>query len=536
MKKRVVIGLLGSRKDAGSGSERWKKWRPTVALCQHKDLPISRFELLHMPDDAALCHRVAEDIAKVSPKTEVRPVCLRFEDPWGFEEVYGRLHDFARAYRSNPEREEYLVHVNVGTHVARICLFLLTESRHFPGRMIQSVPPVRSKKGACGDYHIIDLDLSQYDRIASRFALDRQDALSFLKSGINTRNRAFNRLVERIEQVALASRAPILLTGPTGAGKSLLGRRVYELKMARGLITGDFVEVNSATLRGAAAMSALFGHVKGAFTGAIQARQGLLRAADGGIFFLDEIGELGLEEQAMLLRALEEKTFLPVGSDREVKSDFLLIAGTNHDLQADIEAGRFREDLLARINLWTFHLPSLCERPEDIEPNLDYELDRCTELTGTRVSFNKEARKLFLQFATSPEARWRGNFRDLNGAVTRMGTLAPGGRISNAIVREEIERLHAAWRSATSEAPDGLLHEVLESARIAELDRFERVQLTDVLQVCRSALTLSEAGRTLFAASRKRKTTQNDANRLRKYLARYGIDWRDLQRRAEIAT
>ena len=528
MRKRVVIGLLGLRKDAGSGNERWKKWRPTVALCQHKDLPISRIELLHVPDDVGLCHRVAKDIAKVSSKTEVRPVCLNFKDPWGFEDVYGTLHDFARAYRFNPEKEDYLVHVNVGTHVARICLFLLTESRHFPGRMIQSVPPVRSKKGACGDYQIIDLDLSKYDRIASRFALEQQDALSFLKSGINTRNRAFNRLIERIEEVALASRAPILLTGPTGAGKSLLARRAYELRKARGLVTGNFVEVNSATLRGAAAMSALFGHVKGAFTGAIQERQGLLRAADGGILFLDEIGELGREEQAMLLRALEEKTFLPVGSDREVKSDFLLIAGTNHDLQADIEAGRFREDLLARINLWTFRLPSLCERPEDIEPNLDYELDRCTELTGTRVSFNQQARKLFLRFATSPEALWRGNFRDLNGAVTRMGTLARGGRISAAIVKEELGRLLAAWSPITSETQDALLHEVLEPAQMAELDRFERVQLTDVLQVCRAARTLSEAGRRLFAASRKRKTTQNDANRLRKYLARYAIDWRNV--------
>ena len=223
MRKRVVIGLLGLRKDAGSGNERWKKWRPTVALCQHKDLPISRIELLHVPDDVGLCRRVAKDIAKVSPKTEVRPACLNFKDPWGFEDVYGTLHDFARAYRFNPEKEDYLVHVNVGTHVARICLFLLTESRHFPGRMIQSVPPVRSKKGACGDYQIIDLDLSKYDCIASRFALEQQDALSFLKSGINTRNRAFNRLIERIEEVALASRAPILLTGPHGGRQVAAG-------------------------------------------------------------------------------------------------------------------------------------------------------------------------------------------------------------------------------------------------------------------------------------------------------------------------
>ena len=120
-------------------------------------------------------------------------------------------------------------------------------------------------------------------------------------------------MIDRIEQVAIRSKAPILLTGPTGAGKSQLAKRIYELKLARHQIKGAFVEVNCATLRGDAAMSALFGHVKGAFTGAASNRAGLLRAANGSIVFLDEIGELGLDEQAMILRAIEDKRFLPVG-------------------------------------------------------------------------------------------------------------------------------------------------------------------------------------------------------------------------------
>src|SRR4030095_7720389 len=130
--------------------------------------------------------------------------------------------------------------------------------------------------------------------------------------------------------------------------KSQLARRIYELKKARHQVTGAFVEVNCATLRGDAAMSALFGHVKGAFTGALKDRAGLLRAADGGVLFLDEIGELGRDEQAMLVRALEEKRFSPFGSDVEVSSDFQLIAGTNRELLPAVREGRFREDLLAR--------------------------------------------------------------------------------------------------------------------------------------------------------------------------------------------
>ena len=140
-------------------------------------------------------------------------------------------------------------------------------------------------------------------------------------------------------------------------------------------------------------MSALFGHRKGAFTGAAADRPGLLRAADKGVLFLDEIGELGLDEQAMILRAIEEKTFLPVGADKEVASDFQLIAGTNRDLGEAVAAGRFRDDLFARLNLWTFALPALRDRREDIEPNLDYELDRFAEREGSRVSFNSEARR-----------------------------------------------------------------------------------------------------------------------------------------------
>lgn len=524
MKPIVVIGFLGSTLDASKfGPSRWLKWRPTVSLVMHEDLRVDRLVLLHGARHQRLADYVAGDIADVSPETLVEPHLVEFDDAWDFEEVFGKLLDFARAYPFDPEVEDYLVHITTGTHVAQICLFLLTEAHYLPGRLLQTQPARGTGDPVPGSWNVIDLDLSRYDSIATRFAAESAESASFLKSGIETRNEAFNRMIDEIEQVAGRSRAPILLMGPTGAGKSQLARRIHELKKLKRQVVGPFVEVNCATLRGDSAMSALFGHRKGAFTGAAADRPGLLRSADGGVLFLDEIGELGLDEQAMILRAVEDKRFLPVGSDKEVATDFQLIAGTNRDLGHAVREGTFRDDLYARLNLWTFTLPGLAERREDIEPNLDYELDRHAEGEGERVTFNKEARERYIAFATSCEARWSGNFRDLAASITRMATFAPKGRIDAATVSAEIERLRRLW-SGASEGDDGLAA-VLAPDVLAAIDPFDRVQLSFVVATCRQSASLSQAGRTLFAASRARKASSNDADRLRKYLARFGLEF-----------
>jgi transcriptional regulatory protein RtcR len=455
---------------------------------------------------------------------------MAMKDPWDFQEVYETMYDWARSYPFDPEREDYLIHLTTGTHVAQICWFLLNEARHVPARILQTSPPRGSGRGntPAGEYSIIDLDLSKYDRLATRLALEQEQTLDFLKSGIGTRNEAFNQLIGQIEKVALRSTHPVLLTGPTGAGKSLLASRIYELRRQRAGLSGRFVEVNCATLRGDQAMSALFGHKRGAFTGAQTDRPGLLKEADHGLVFLDEIGELGADEQAMLLRAVEDKTFFPLGSDKMVHSSFQLIAGTNRDLRVEVVRGTFREDLLARINLWTFALPGLAGRREDIPANVDYELERLSRMEGKVVRFNKEARDRFLKFARSPEATWSANFRDLNAAVTRLATLAPRGRITETCVEAEIQRLQDTWhggRPASAGVVEAGAPGVLSLEERAQWDPFDLVQLDHVLGVCRQSASLSEAGRKLFAVSRQAKARANDADRLKKYLARFGLDW-----------
>ena len=517
----VVLSLFGPRLDAGRGKRRWRKWRPTVSIAQHNDLPVTRLEVLYPAAFADGATFIKGDIEEVSASTKVGLFPIEMDDPWSFEEVYEALFDFVRSYPFDPAREDYLVHITTGTHVAQICLFLLCESRHLPGRLLQTTPP--PKEGASpGAYVITDLDLSRYDRIASRFEKERADDVALLKAGIQTRNEMFNRTIERIERVALASSAPILLTGPTGAGKSELARRIFHIKKHRLQVRGELVEVNCATLKGDNAMSALFGHERGAFTGAIQARTGLLRRANGGLLFLDEIGELGLDEQAMLLRALEEKRFLPLGADRESSSDFQLIAGSNRNLKERVAQGQFRHDLLARINMWTFRLPSLVERREDIEPNLEFELENVGLRMRRNVTISKEARQQFLEFALSSVATWDGNFRDFIASISRMATLAPGGRITESVVAEETQLLLDAWKPSTGHDEVAAF---LGDDQADKIDRFDRVQLAEVLRVVKTSRSLSAAGRSLFAVSRTKRRSVNDADRLRKYLARFGLDF-----------
>ncbi len=149
------------------------------------------------------------------------------------------------------------------------------------------------------------------------------------------------------------------------------------------------------------------------------------------------------------------------------------------------------------------------------------ELDRYTQTNSTRVRFNAEARAAYTTFATSAGAEWTGNFRELSASVSRMATLSDGGRISESVVHAEIHRLRESWRPTQGSALDG----VLSAVQIQALDLFDRLQLQSVLGVCRRSTSLADAGRKLFAATRTRRATQNDSDRLRKYLARFDLDW-----------
>jgi len=525
----TVISILGLRLDHGGlGNKRWLRWRPNMSILMHHEFPVHELVLIYHESEQTLLDLTVADMSELSPETTVITYCVDYKDAWDFGDVYSQLRDIVSLHPIDPENNNYYTHITTGTHVAQICMFLLTEANYIPGKLLQTSP---NQSGPDGSYQVIDLDLSCYDQIASRFEQEAEVGVAYLKGGIETRNTAFNLMMTQLEQVSIRSSAPILLTGPTGAGKSRLAERIYELKQQRGQISGELVDVNCATLRGDNAMAALFGHVKGAFTGALHERPGLLRRADKGLLFLDEIGELGLDEQAMLLRAIEDKVFLPMGADKSVSSDFQLIAGTNRNLFEAVRESEFREDLLARINLWVYEMPSLKDRIEDLDPNIDYELQHFTRLAGHKVNFNKAAREQYLVFAHSAEASWRANFRDLNSSITRMSTLATGGRITETLVAQEIQRLKHDWtghQATKAHDPQQVLKEVLAEDTLADIDLFDQVQLAEVITVCRSSKNMAEAGRKLFNVSRTKRASNNDSHRLRTYLQKFGLVFGEL--------
>src|ERR1700728_71209 len=221
------------------------------------------------------------------------------------------------------------------------------------------------------------------------------------------------RLKSVLEQVSLVAPtdSTVLILGETGTGKELIARAIHDLssRSAR-----PFIRVNCAAIPPALIISELFGHEKGAFTGALQRRQGRFEAAHGGTIFLDEIGELPMETQIALLRVIQEREFERVGSSHPISVDVRIIAATNRDLEADVTAGTFREDMFYRLNVFPIQMPSLRERMDDIPLLGEYLIERYAKKAGKKISRIKEGTIATLQGYECP-----GNVRELQNVIER---------------------------------------------------------------------------------------------------------------------
>jgi two-component system nitrogen regulation response regulator NtrX len=241
-------------------------------------------------------------------------------------------------------------------------------------------------------------------------------------------SRAVKGVIERIEKVAPTG-ARVLITGENGTGKELVARAIHTLSPRA---KQPFVEVNCAAIPTELIESELFGHMKGSFTGAFADRAGKFELADGGTLFLDEVGDMSLSAQAKVLRALEEGVISRVGSGKTVPVDVRVVAATNKDLRAEIAAGRFREDLLYRLNVVPIEVPPLRARRADVPQLVEHFVARLTDRGGLEAKgLDPEALKRLAAYD------WPGNIRELRNAVERLLILAPGPAITLA----DVERI-----------------------------------------------------------------------------------------------
>ena len=295
--------------------------------------------------------------------------------------------------------------------------------------------------------------------------------------GIVTVSPQMQRLFELIRRVARTD-ASVLVRGETGTGKELVARAVHELSPRK---NKPFRAINCATLTPELLASELFGHVKGAFTGAVKDRRGLFRAADGGTLFLDEVAEIPMDIQARLLRVIQEQKFVPLGGTEPVQVDVRLITATHQSLRREVEEGRFREDLMYRIRIVPLFLPPLREREGDIDALVDHFV----------AEFNQQGYRTVEEI--TPEAReairawpWPGNVRELRNAIEYAFVVGEGSRIT---LDEMLPELRGEGPPAASGRP-GTVRE-LERDRILEALRRaqgRKAKAAELLGVSRSTL------------------------------------------------
>jgi DNA-binding NtrC family response regulator len=274
-------------------------------------------------------------------------------------------------------------------------------------------------------------------RTQNRYLLSEREE-EFDHYGIVGRSRAVQEVIRQLELVAQA-RSTVLITGETGTGKELVARAIHDRSAQREM---PLIKVNCAALPEGLLESELFGHVKGAFTGATTSKKGKFALADGGTIFLDEIGTMSPAVQAKLLRVLQEREFEPLGAERTEKVDLRVIAASNRDLRRMVTEGRFLEDLFYRLSVIPIHIPPLRERREDIPALTDHFLRKHNQRTGKRTEKVEEA---VLESFRGYD--WPGNVRELENTIERAVVLSPGP----VITRREISLL-----GVTEATPVGL--------------------------------------------------------------------------------
>lgn len=524
MKRRVVIGLLDPNLDASKKQDRWGTWRPTISISQHHDFSIDRFELIHEEKDSSLAVGIVEDLLTTSPETDIRSWEMATATLQDFTSSLKALTDFTANYRFSIDTEEYFLHVSNLAVPAQLAVVFLASKGIAPARLIQSRMPM-SSEDILGSYEIIDVRPgASVDRVIGETASSTLMERS-LKGGVETRNPHFNGTIRRMGSILARRNLAMVISGRRGTGKATLGRRFYHTKRERSLLDGPLVEADCGNLR-LGSISQLLRVFTSLGPAELPDKVAITPGPGNvGVLLLRNIENLPIEDQIAM-----EETIQFGALAREMPGlpcEFQLVATTRNNLNDLAQQHRFFAPLAERLTTWEFSLLPLTDRLEDFGSYLDDEITQQFVEFSTPLRFRGPAKRKYLELATSGQSSWEFNLEDLHRSISRLAIESPDEGISTDIVKLEFEKLNDEWAAETCE--EDILQIVPEEMRY-QLDLFQKTQLVEVIRICLRSRSLSEAGRRLFASSRSRKKSVNDADRLRKYLQRFGLEWKTIHR------
>jgi len=404
---------------------------------------------------------VAEAAASLQEGCRFHFITMELDSPIDYVEILSKLkarvnqvvREPASGQSARSPRRSYSVLLDPGTPQMQTAWFLLAKSRELQAVLLQGIPP----RFAGGAYKVKEVDLESEvlpevrlpgarppgerrgdqalfapEELEERIEeAEEQAAWVSLERGdrIIGQEPEFLQVLESAHRIA-GYDISVLIRGETGTGKDLIARFIHERSGRSGQ---PYASVNCAAIGASLAESELFGHLKGAFTGADRDRPGKFRSADGGTILLDEVGDLPLEIQPKLLRVLEKKTLVPVGADREVTVDVRILAATNQDLEKLIEEGRFRRDLYERLNQVTLRLPPLRERRTDIPLLARAFLAHWNAQYKEEKRITEEAMRCLLEYP------WPGNVRELQNSVSSMCAMANSDTVSAELLPQAVQ-------------------------------------------------------------------------------------------------
>ena len=298
---------------------------------------------------------------------------------------------------------------------------------------------------------------------------------------IVTQDRVMRSILQYTEAIAETT-LPVLISGETGTGKDLIAKAIHNLSGR----TGQFTPVNAAGVDDLLFSDTLFGHEKGAFTGAEQSRKGLIERSSDGTLFLDEIGDLSLESQVKLLRLLQEGTYYPLGADMPKSTNVRMVVATNRELAAVLEAGQFRKDLYYRLQTHHIHLPPLRDRQDDIQLLVEYFLEKAAQTLGKRTP--TPPKELFTLLETY---HFPGNIRELEGLIFDAVSRHAGGVLSMESFREKISHIPAHRMVHTREEQETEDRRILFTNQLPTLKEAQEILIAEALQRCKGNQTIA---------------------------------------------